>query len=1279
MAYIGVEPGSRSIRTVTKHVATASQTVFNVNGGYAKGYVDVFKQGLKLVEGTDYTATDNLTVVLTSGASLNDKIDIVAYSPLAIYSVVSKSGDAMTGDLTVPNISSTANVIGANGYFTHLKVDTNTVVNSSLVITGNTVQTGDLNLTGNLNLSGSLSITGEATSVSTQSLSVEDSIIIMASNNSLDTLDIGFAGRYNNGSANVYAGMVRNATDKEFYVFVEYDTIPGNDIDLSDPSFQIANLHANFNGNLISNSVTVTQLNATNGTFTSSILLTGDASGYRQESTSIYGGDAGVGYGRIEYHNDKWILNAGSDSSNTVVFRRGNEDKSWVDNDGRFTGPLRVQGTLIANGSVGTAGQVLTSNATGVYWSAASGGGTPGSTNTTIQFNDSGVFGGVANLTFDKTTNILSVGNSTVNTHVAANGITIAGESGLVPFSNSTGTALGLSTRRWVISANTADFTGTVTGTVANMSTSVNSALLTVGSSFIANTTGAYHTGTVNAASLTVGSNFIANVTGVYHTGTVNAASLTTTGVVVNTTAIVPTSNSILLGNSTGRFVLSANTGDFSSTLTGTSANMSVGVNSSLLTVGTSFIANTTGAYHTGTVNAASITTSGVVTNTTAVTPTSNTILLGNSTGRFVLSANTGDFSGAVTGTTANMSTSVNSALLTVGSSFIANTTGAYHTGTVNASSFTTTGILANTTALVATSNTILLGNSTGRFVLSANTGDFTGTVTGTVANMSTSVNSALLTVGSDFIANTTGAYHTGTVNASSFTTSGLVANVTALVPTSNSILLGNSIARWVLNANSGNFTANITMNSNYITGLSDPVNAQDAATKAYVDTFQQGLHIHDSCDVATTDTLAVLSSGSVTYNNGTSGVGANLTLGVALTTIDGYTLNDGDRILVKNESNTAHNGIYERTSSTVLTRATDFDTATEIAGGDFTFVTNGTLYNSTGWVQSDEVSTVGTDPITFTQFSGAGTFTAGNYLYLNGNQFNVNATTTSTASVVIARDADQNFGANTANLLNVNVTTNANLNQVQLANLTVSDTITLDNNKQIGFKTLSGNKVRLIHQNDDNTVLYTTNTAGGDRTVFSLFANSVTSNLQIHTPLEPLGKVVANGSSGSSGDVLYSNGTATYWAAPSGGGGTPGGSNTTIQYNDSGSFGGSAGFTFDESSNNVTVANTFTAPIMTTGASKFLANTTVVQFPFSFQANDSAVLMQTFMVANSSGFNVGANVNLTTTTIKVGNSTVNSVVNSTSFALGKQVSGNSNTVYQVYNETTNSLDTVFV
>jgi len=79
-------------------------------------------------------------------------------------------------------------------------------------------------------------------------------------------------------------------------------------------------------------------------------------------------------------------------------------------------------------------------------------------------------------------------------------------------------------------------------------------------------------------------------------------------------------------------------------------------------------------------------------------------------------------------------------------------------------------------------------------------------------ANVTLSVNSASFTVGANLIANTTGVYHTGTVNAASFTTSGLRANVTAIAPTSNSVLLGNSIGRFVLSANSGNFSGNLVV-----------------------------------------------------------------------------------------------------------------------------------------------------------------------------------------------------------------------------------------------------------------------------------------------------------------------------------------------------------------------------------------------------------------------------------------------------------------------------------
>ena len=192
-----------------------------------------------------------------------------------------------------------------------------------------------------------------------------------------------------------------------------------------------------------------------------------------------------------------------------------------------------------------------------------------------------------------------------------------------------------------------------------------------------------------------------------------------------------------------------------------------------------------------------------------------------------------------------------------------------------------------------------------------------------------------------------------------------------------------------------------------------DPTSALQLATKQYVDAVAEGLHVHASCAAATPGTLASITGGAVTYNNGTAGVGATLTLSVALTVLDGYTLLNGDRVLVKNEVTQANNGIYTwATGGTVLTRATDFDTAAEMASGDFTFVTNGTLYGSTGWVQTDPVTTVGTSPVTWIQFSGSGAYTAGTGLTLTGTQFSI----TNTAVTAAAYGSASQVGTFTVN-----------------------------------------------------------------------------------------------------------------------------------------------------------------------------------------------------------------------------------------------------------------------
>jgi hypothetical protein len=184
--------------------------------------------------------------------------------------------------------------------------------------------------------------------------------------------------------------------------------------------------------------------------------------------------------------------------------------------------------------------------------------------------------------------------------------------------------------------------------------------------------------------------------------------------------------------------------------------------------------------------------------------------------------------------------------------------------------------------------------------------------------------------------------------------------------------------------------TGDVSLNSYKITNLATPTASTDAATKGYVDGVAEGLHIHASVVAASTANL------NATYDNGSSGVGATLTnAGTnAALTLDGVSLSVSDRVLIKNQTSAAQNGIYTVTTvgdgstAWVLTRAADFNTSAEIQGGDFVFVTGGTSYDNTGWVQTSTGVTVGTTAIVWQQFSGAGTYTASNGVQLVGSDF---------------------------------------------------------------------------------------------------------------------------------------------------------------------------------------------------------------------------------------------------------------------------------------------------
>jgi len=161
--------------------------------------------------------------------------------------------------------------------------------------------------------------------------------------------------------------------------------------------------------------------------------------------------------------------------------------------------------------------------------------------------------------------------------------------------------------------------------------------------------------------------------------------------------------------------------------------------------------------------------------------------------------------------------------------------------------------------------------------------------------------------------------------------------------------------------------TGSVSLNSQTITNVADPVNAQDAATKGFVEATSQGLDVKDSCVAATTANITI----STALNNGD--------------TLDGVTLSTNDRVLVKDQSTASQNGIYIVGSSPA--RADDLAAGAD-AAGMFTFVEQGTVNADNGFVCTSNKGSavVGTNNLTYAQFSGAGQVTAGDGLDKSGN-----------------------------------------------------------------------------------------------------------------------------------------------------------------------------------------------------------------------------------------------------------------------------------------------------
>jgi len=165
---------------------------------------------------------------------------------------------------------------------------------------------------------------------------------------------------------------------------------------------------------------------------------------------------------------------------------------------------------------------------------------------------------------------------------------------------------------------------------------------------------------------------------------------------------------------------------------------------------------------------------------------------------------------------------------------------------------------------------------------------------------------------------------------------------------------------------------ANLDAQNYKIVNVGTPEASTDAANKAYVDAVAEGLHVHEAAKVyvaANIDLTTDLQVGDI---------------------IDGVTLAAEMRVLVNGQTDKSQNGIYVVKAAGVPVRALDFDSPQEVKSGDFIFVSLGDNYANTGWVQTNTTVTIGTSEISFTQFSGAGTYLAGEGLVITGTEFKV-------------------------------------------------------------------------------------------------------------------------------------------------------------------------------------------------------------------------------------------------------------------------------------------------